>query len=630
MRDRRSHRIRRSFPGVAARRGESSARRSIADARLSACSRDSRRRTSPPPIRAARCNWRATRFATPGRRTTTRSSWKSSTSRAGCSATRPSRSGSACRRTFSSARSGRTTCRGPSRRTPGSPSITWRRATSTRSSATRRPCSRSPTRWAIRGIAGARSSSRPRRRPRSGDSPSRTASSPRPGSSRPSTTIPGSRSRSRSTRSCAAESAAPTRNRRQPWRGSGAPFARRRTRRSFWRARGRRGRANGGRRGDAPRARGSSALACRCSSVTAPSLGFLAESYALVGTDDERRAVRERLADGAGDLVGGEGPFSYEGTTARLLGLLDASLGDLVGAETQLRHARALAVERRHAPWIAQTSYELGEVLGRAGRHVEARALLDECARSPAARDARTRKKHRAGHARSGDAARRRARRRASKPTEMREPEISGGSSTRGGRSASRTRAGCGFSRGSSSAPARRSTSSSSRATTRRASPSRTPATLLDERARKAYRDRLPNSTRTSPRPRPTPTSGVSKAPAGARRPSRGDRARHVARRAHPTSGVRHRARAGQRPEAREGRGRANRRGRRGARSIFRTRRMYRDFLLFQAVTLRFRGHVSRVVTPFVTPPGHGSNHRNPGPHHLHRSAAPRADLPGA
>jgi hypothetical protein len=74
-------------------------------------------------------------------------------------------------------------------------------------------------------------------------------------------------------------------------------------------------------------------------------------------------------------VVVGEGPFAYEGTTARLLGLLDASLGDLASAEQHLREARRLAIERKHPPWIAQTSYELAKILRLGGNEGEARAL---------------------------------------------------------------------------------------------------------------------------------------------------------------------------------------------------------------------------------------------------------------
>jgi hypothetical protein len=66
---------------------------------------------------------------------------------------------------------------------------------------------------------------------------------------------------------------------------------------------------------------------------------------------------------------------------ARLLGLLDASLGDLALAEKELREAHAAAVERKHAPLVAQTAYDLARVVRRAGREDEARALVEQCSR---------------------------------------------------------------------------------------------------------------------------------------------------------------------------------------------------------------------------------------------------------
>jgi CHAD domain-containing protein len=63
--------------------------------------------------------------------------------------------------------------------------------------------------------------------------------------------------------------------------------------------------------------------------------------------------------------------FSYEGTLARLLGLLDASLGDDVAAERELREARTLAQHRRHAPWIAQTGWTLKLPPGKDGAVLE-------------------------------------------------------------------------------------------------------------------------------------------------------------------------------------------------------------------------------------------------------------------
>src|SRR5262249_54767735 len=108
----------------------------------------------------------------------------------------------------------------------------------------------------------------------------------------------------------------------------------------------------------------------------------LAEAYAVAGTDDDRRRLRARLASaGHTQVAGGQVSFSYEGPVARLLGLLDASLGDLALAERELREAHEAAVARKHAPLVAQTAYDLARVVRRAGREDEARALVDECSR---------------------------------------------------------------------------------------------------------------------------------------------------------------------------------------------------------------------------------------------------------
>jgi hypothetical protein len=103
-------------------------------------------------------------------------------------------------------------------------------------------------------------------------------------------------------------------------------------------------------------------------------LALLAEPYALVAGDADRRAMRETLHALQGDEVAAD-PVSYvyEGTTARLLGLLDASLGDLDEAERQLGIAHAQARERGHGPWIAQTAYELARLAERAARPHDAR-----------------------------------------------------------------------------------------------------------------------------------------------------------------------------------------------------------------------------------------------------------------
>ncbi len=109
---------------------------------------------------------------------------------------------------------------------------------------------------------------------------------------------------------------------------------------------------------------------------------FLAEAYAIGGTDEERRTARVILGTPRpSDISGGVMSFIYEGTTVRIQGLLDAALGDLDAAERELREAHAIAVTRKHAPWIAQTGYELAKILRRAGREDEAREHMMDAQR---------------------------------------------------------------------------------------------------------------------------------------------------------------------------------------------------------------------------------------------------------
>jgi hypothetical protein len=101
-----------------------------------------------------------------------------------------------------------------------------------------------------------------------------------------------------------------------------------------------------------------------------------AEAVALAGSDDQRRHARRALAAFDCDEIFGAGlSFTYEGTVGRVLGLLDAALGDLASAESRLRAALAKEQARGHAPWVTQVSRELAQVLRRAGREPEARLL---------------------------------------------------------------------------------------------------------------------------------------------------------------------------------------------------------------------------------------------------------------
>jgi hypothetical protein len=106
------------------------------------------------------------------------------------------------------------------------------------------------------------------------------------------------------------------------------------------------------------------------------SRGSIGEAVALAGTDDQRRQARRRLEELACDDMFGAGMSStHEGTVGRVLGLLAAGLGDLTSAEARLRAALAKEQARGHAPWVAQVSRELAQVLRRSGRDDEARDL---------------------------------------------------------------------------------------------------------------------------------------------------------------------------------------------------------------------------------------------------------------
>jgi hypothetical protein len=86
------------------------------------------------------------------------------------------------------------------------------------------------------------------------------------------------------------------------------------------------------------------------------------------------------VENGALEASGAQFWFSYDGPIVRILGLVDAALGDLTLAEKELREALSLAVERRHPPLEAQIVYELAKVLRKiGGREEEAAALVERC-----------------------------------------------------------------------------------------------------------------------------------------------------------------------------------------------------------------------------------------------------------
>ena len=114
----------------------------------------------------------------------------------------------------------------------------------------------------------------------------------------------------------------------------------------------------------------------RAASLVPSPLAKLGEACARAGSDELRRTVRAGLARSRAPVVSGSlMGFTYDGTVARVLGLLDAALGDLVGAEAQLREAYTLAVANAHPPWAAQVGTELAAVVERGGHPTEAARL---------------------------------------------------------------------------------------------------------------------------------------------------------------------------------------------------------------------------------------------------------------
>jgi hypothetical protein len=112
-----------------------------------------------------------------------------------------------------------------------------------------------------------------------------------------------------------------------------------------------------------------------------PAVVQLAEAVAAGGPDEERRRVRALLVAMPASVSGGSVSFAFDGPVVRIVGLVDAALGDLAGAERALREAHDLSIRRHHAPWIAQIAYELGTILRRAGKEVEAHPFFEEAAR---------------------------------------------------------------------------------------------------------------------------------------------------------------------------------------------------------------------------------------------------------
>jgi hypothetical protein len=112
-----------------------------------------------------------------------------------------------------------------------------------------------------------------------------------------------------------------------------------------------------------------------------PFAAMLAESSAFAGARETCAMLHAHVERwGDADLTTGHIPFTFEGPARRLVGLLDAALGDPAGAEAHLRAALDRVTRQGLRPWIARISCELGEVLGGVGRRDEAVALLAEAA----------------------------------------------------------------------------------------------------------------------------------------------------------------------------------------------------------------------------------------------------------
>jgi hypothetical protein len=114
---------------------------------------------------------------------------------------------------------------------------------------------------------------------------------------------------------------------------------------------------------------------------------LIAETAAEVADLEICRACYQNLLPLSGqDALGGHVSVSYEGPIDRLLGRLQAVLGEHAEAEQKLRASLALAERRGFRAWVAQGRYDLARFLAARGRATEARQafqaaaeLGDEC-----------------------------------------------------------------------------------------------------------------------------------------------------------------------------------------------------------------------------------------------------------
>lgn len=105
-------------------------------------------------------------------------------------------------------------------------------------------------------------------------------------------------------------------------------------------------------------------------------LNLLAEVAASVGDPEIGAACHALLLPLSGtEGLGGQVSMSYEGPIDRLLGLLEAALGQTAIAEPRLRAALAMAEQRGFRAWVAQGRFDLANLLAATDRRLEAHEL---------------------------------------------------------------------------------------------------------------------------------------------------------------------------------------------------------------------------------------------------------------